>query len=100
MLMEQAQTMDVSHLEPSPVSGSQLSPQFNAVMNSEHWLKGFMTNLLAAHQSPAGLDFKTAEALLARERATYEGEVAVAMRIFRTYPHLFQHDNASHSASA
>ena len=98
--MEQAQTMDASHAEANQASDSQLSDQFAAVMKSEHWLKGFMANLLAAHQSPTGLDFKTAEALLARERSTFEAEVAVAMRIFRTYPHLFQHGKTPNSAAA
>jgi len=98
--MEQAQMIDASHPEAGPPSEPQMSAQFAAIMNSEHWLKGFMANLMAAHQSPTGLDFKTAEALLARERATYEAEVAVAMRIFRTYPHLFQHGKAPNSAAA
>jgi hypothetical protein len=98
--MQEAQVMETPQAEVQKASDSHVAAQFAAVMKSEHWLKNFMTNLLAAHQSASGLDFKAAEALLARERATFESEVAIAMRIFRAYPHLFRHEGSSTSASA
>lgn len=98
--MEDAQFIETPAPEAPKLSESHPTAQFAAVMNSDHWLKAYIVNLLAAHQAPNGVDFKTAEALLNRERETFEAEVAIAMRIFRVYPHLFHHQGAPTTAAA
>ncbi len=99
--MEDTQILDDEMTEALPkATNNSPAAQFAAVMDSDHWLKKFMVNMLAAHQCGTGIDFKTAEMLLKQERDNYEAEVAIAMRIFRIYPHLFQHDKASASAAA
>ncbi len=71
-----------------------------AALGNDHWLKKYILSLMAAYQADSKIDFKTAESLLQKEREAFEAEVAVALRIFRAYPHLFQHEQTGTAAAA
>jgi len=84
---------------PETSAASQPVDHFAALAN-DHWLKKYIVSLMAAYEADSKIDFKTVEAILEKERAAFEAEVAVALRIFRAYPHLFQHQQAGTAAAA
>ena len=65
-------------------------------IDSEHWLASYINGLVQAFRQSNGIDFATAETLLAREKQTFEGELATARKIYRLYPHLVNELKASH----
>jgi|SRR5208283_659440 len=98
--MEDTQIVEDVHLKaPETSAPSQPVDHFAALADS-HWLKKYILSLIAAHEADSKIDFKAAEAILQKEREAFEAEVAVALRIFRTYPHLFQHQQAGTAATA
>ena len=54
-------------------------------MRSEHWLATYVSDLLSAHDLSAGIDFRTAEQLLAAEKEQFEKDLAIARRMLRVY---------------
>jgi len=98
--MEETQIVEAVHLEaPETSAPSQPVDRF-AALGDSHWLKKYILSLTAAFEADSKIDFKTAAAILEKEREAFEAEVAVALRIFRTYPHLFQHQQAGTAATA
>ncbi len=59
--------------------------RFNGLIKSEHWLASYVKDLLSAHDLSAGIDFVTAEQLLAAEKEQFERDLAVARRMLRVY---------------
>lgn len=57
-------------------------------LDSDHWLASYINDLLNAHRLGNGLDFATAEMLLAQEKQTFEKELAIARKVYRLYPYL------------
>lgn len=59
--------------------------RFNNLIKSEHWLATYVKDLLSAHDLSAGIDFGTAEQLLAAEKEQFEKDLATARRMLRVY---------------
>ena len=73
--------------------------RFHMLINSEHWLAMYVSDLLSAHDLSDGIDFKTAEQLLSAEKAEYEKDLATARRMLRIYGRQVLEANP-HSAAA
>jgi hypothetical protein len=97
--MEETPIVEAVHLEALETPATEPADHFGA-LGQDHWLKKYIHSLMAAYEADASIDFKTAETLLHKEREALEAEVAIALRIFRTYPHLFQHEKAGTAAAA
>jgi hypothetical protein len=63
-------------------------PEAMRMPDSDHWLACYIRNLLQAYKMGKGIDFDTAEALLAQEKQAFEKELAMARKFYRLYPHL------------
>lgn len=74
------------------VSETQASEQFARLLNTEHWLRSYITDLLGAHAIGNGIDFHTAELLLKQEKESFESDLALARRMYKLYPQLFRQD--------
>ena len=74
------------------------SSRFHALMKSEHWLATYIKDLLSAHDLSAGVDFGTAEQLLAAEKDQFEKDLVVARRMLRVYGKYVADE--AHAASA
>jgi hypothetical protein len=70
------------------------------LMRSEHWLATYVSDLLSAHDLSAGIDFRTAEQLLAAEKEQFEKDLAIARRMLRVYGKLVMADNLSQGTYA
>lgn len=75
------------------VSDAQALEKFSRLLKTDHWLKSFMTDLLAAHEIGHGLDFQTTDLLLKQEKESFEADLLVAQRMHRMYPHLFHQES-------
>lgn len=67
--------------------------RMQSLMRSEHWLATYVSDLLSAHDLSAGIDFRTAEQLLAAEKEQFEKDLAIARRMLRVYGKLVMADN-------
>ena len=74
--------------------------RLQALMRSEHWLATYVSDLLSAHDLSAGIDFRTAEQLLAAEREQFEKDLAIARRMLRVYGKQVMAENLSQAAYA
>jgi hypothetical protein len=72
--------------------------RLQSLMRSEHWLATYVGDLLSAHDLSAGIDFRTAEQLLAVEREQFEKDLAIARRMLRVYGKQVMADNLTQSA--
>ena len=92
-------SMEESYKEASPnaaqggASEAQVAEKFAHLLKTEHWLRSYITDLLAAHEIGEGLDFQTAELLLKQEKESFEAELVLAQRMYRMYPHLFRQES-------
>lgn len=59
--------------------------RLQTLIKSEHWLASYVSDLLSAHDLSAGIDFRTAEQLLAAEKEQFERDLAIARRMLRIY---------------
>ena len=98
--MEETQIVEAVHLEAPETSVPSQPVDHFAALADGHWLKKYIVSIVAAYEADPKIDFKTAETILEKEREAFDAEVAVALRIFRTYPHLFHHQQAGTSATA
>ena len=62
--------------------------RFQGLLKSEHWLASYIKDLLSAHDLSAGIDFSTAEQLLAAEKEQFEKDLEIARRMLRVYGKL------------
>ena len=62
--------------------------RFQGLLKSEHWLASYIKDLLSAHDLSAGIDFSTAEQLLAAEKEQFEKDLELARRMLRVYGKL------------
>jgi hypothetical protein len=74
--------------------------RLQGLMRSEHWLATYVSDLLSAHELSAGIDFRTAEQLLAAEKEQFEKDLAIARRMLRVYGKQVMADNLAQSAYA
>ena len=74
--------------------------RMQALMRSEHWLATYVSDLLSAHDLSAGIDFRTAEQLLAAEKEQFEKDLAIARRMLRVYGKLVMAENLTQTAYA
>lgn len=74
--------------------------RLQALMRSEHWLATYVSDLLSAHDLSAGIDFRTAEQLLAAEREQFEKDLAIARRMLRVYGKQVMAENLTQTAYA
>jgi hypothetical protein len=61
--------------------------QLTDLLNSGHWMGNYIVDLLKAAKPGAGMEFEAAEALLSKERQTFEHDLAVARKMYQLYPH-------------
>jgi hypothetical protein len=74
--------------------------RLQTLMRSEHWLATYVSDLLSAHDLSAGIDFRTAEQLLAAEKEQFEKDLAIARRMLRVYGKQVMAENMSQTAYA
>lgn len=72
--------------------------RLQTLMRSEHWLATYVSDLLSAHDLSAGIDFRTAEQLLAAEKEQFEKDLAIARRMLRVYGKQVMAENMSQNA--
>lgn len=72
--------------------------RLQTLIKSEHWLASYVSDLLSAHDLSAGIDFRTAEQLLAAEKEQFERDLAVARRMLRIYGRQVLGDSVAQSA--
>jgi len=75
-------------MQPMTKDHEQHSAADTGMPDNDHWLACYIRNLLHNYKANNGLDFATAEALLAQEKETFERELAMARRFYRLYPSL------------
>lgn len=81
----------LSHAQ-GDLTEAQSTELFTRLLKSEHWLRSYMTDLLAAHEIGHGVDFHTAELLLKQEKESFEADLVLAQRMYKMYPHLFRQE--------
>jgi hypothetical protein len=92
--MQTSQTINQDRLPESETAG-----KASELLNTDHWLKSYVVDLLSAHQRGGGVDFDTAGHLLEQHKKAFEAELAVARRFYHNYPHLF-HESHGMSTEA
>ena|SRR5437588_13130978 len=70
------------------------------LVDKEHWLASYIRELVEAFKPGNGIDFATAEMLLARQKEAFERELATAKKIYRLYPRLVDESNRSQHVDA
>jgi hypothetical protein len=61
-------------------------------LDSEHWLLGFLEELLAQFRGSGEIGFPAVQQLLQRHEQAFLKDLETARRMYRTYPQLFQQD--------
>ena len=64
-------------------------------LDSEHWLLGFMEDLLAQFRDSGDIGFEAVQQLLRQHEQCFLSDLKIAQRMYRTYPHLFQQESAA-----
>jgi hypothetical protein len=72
--------------------------RLQTLIKSEHWLASYVSDLLSAHDLSAGIDFRTAEQLLAAEKEQFERDLAIARRMLRIYGRQVLGDSMTQNA--
>ena len=72
--------------------------RLQALMRSEHWLATYVSDLLSANDLSAGIDFRTAEQLLAAEKEQFEKDLGIARRMVRVYGKQVMAENMSQNS--
>lgn len=75
----------------------QVTQRLGQLIGDGHWVGGFVSDLVSASELTGGIDFATAEQLLATAKDEFEKELALARRMYRLYPELVtktEHQNA------
>ena len=72
--------------------------RLQTLLRSEHWLATYISDLLSAHDLSAGIDFRTAEQLLAAEKEQFEKDLGIARRMLRVYGKQVMAENLAQSA--
>jgi len=69
-------------------------PLSSAGLDSEHWLLGFLEELLAQFRGSGELSFEAVQRLLQQHEQVFLKDLETARRMYRTYPGLFPpHDS-------
>jgi len=68
-----------------------------AALNSEHWLLGFLDDLLGQFRASGDISFEAVQRLLQQHEQIYLKDVETARRMYRTYPRQFQQDSSQQS---
>jgi hypothetical protein len=74
--------------------------RFRALKKSQHWLAGYIEDLLSAHHLSGSIDFSAAEQLLAAEKDQFEKDLAIARRMLRLYGKQIPGENMALGAMA
>lgn len=61
-------------------------------LNSEHWLLGFLADLLGQFRTSGDINFEAVQRLLQHHEQLFLKDLETARRMFRTYPGLFQQE--------
>jgi len=61
-----------------------------AGLDSEHWLLGFLEELLAQFRTSGEISFEAVQRLLQEHEQAFLKELETARRMYRTYPSQFQ----------
>jgi hypothetical protein len=72
-------------------------PLSSAGLDSEHWLLGFLKELLAQFRGSGELSFEAVQRLLQQHEQVFLKDLETARRMYRTYPRLFASDNSQQS---
>ena len=69
-------------------------------LESEHWLLPFLEELLSQFRTSGEISFEAVQGLLQQHEQDFFKDLETARRMYRTYPHLFQDENADLSAQS
>ena len=58
-------------------------------LESEHWLRTFMEDLLVQFRTSGEINFETVRRLLEQHEQAFLKDLETARKMYRTYPHLF-----------
>jgi hypothetical protein len=82
----------LEHTGALPLSGAGVDP--------EHWLLGFLEDLLAQFRASDEISFEATQELLQQHEQAFRKDLETARRMFRTYPHLFPEEISQQPASS
>lgn len=83
--------MDASTLTTS----EQTSAATLEMIDNEHWLASYIHGLIHIYSRGNGIDFASAETLLAQQKQAFEKDLATARRFYRLYQHLVDNPGRS-----
>jgi hypothetical protein len=69
-------------------------------LDSEHWLLGFLEELLGQFRGSGEIGFPDVQQLLQQHEQTFLKDLETARRMYRTYPHLFIQDGSTKSGES
>jgi len=70
-------------------------PPLGAGFESEHWMLGFLEELLAQFRTSGDVSFDAVQRLLRQHEQSFLRDLETARRMYRTYPRLFQEAGSS-----
>jgi hypothetical protein len=76
----------LEHSEALPLSANGL--------DSEHWLLGFLEDLLAQFRSSREISFEAVQRSLQQHEQAFLKDLETARRMYRTYPRFFQQEGS------
>jgi len=88
-LLREVRVLALDRIEydaPAPVAAA--TPRV-ATHQSEHWLQGYIGDLIGRSRAPDEVSFETVEQLLQQYKQTFLKDLETARRMYRVYPHLF-----------
>jgi len=87
-------------IESSRPNREQVTERLSQLITSEHWMGNFVSDLVSAYELGGGIDFPTAEQLLATAKDEFNKELALARRMYRLYPDLVVREAEGRQVSA
>jgi hypothetical protein len=88
-LLREVRVLALDRIEyDAPAPAAAATPRVGT-RQSEHWLQGFIGDLIGRSGAPDDVSFETVEQLLQQYKQTFLKDLETARRMYRVYPHLF-----------
>lgn len=88
-LLREVRVLALDRIEyDAPAPAAAVAPRA-VTRQSEHWLQGFIGDLIGRSRTPDEVSFETVEQLLQQYKQTFLKDLETARRMYRIYPHLF-----------
>ena len=76
-------------------------PRLSTVgLDSEHWMLAFLEELLGQFRSSGEISFEDVQGLLRHHQQVFLRDLAIARRMYRTYPRFFKQDSSGPSGES